>query len=74
MAKSRSLWIAFTSDSLELPLVVADTSRELAKYLGVSQNLVHKKVYQKQKFSGEKCGYKVEKIDVGLEWRERNGL
>lgn len=74
MAKSRSLWIAFTADSLELPLVVADTSKELARYLGVSQNLVHKKVYQRQKFSGEKCGYKVEKIDVGLEWRERNGL
>ena len=74
MAKSRSLWIAFTSDSLELPLIVADTSRELAKHLGVSQESVHKKVYQKQKYSGEKCGYKVEKIDVGLEWRERNGL
>lgn len=72
MAKSRSLWVAFSSDSLELPFVVADTSRELARYLGVSENYVLKKVYQK--LSGEKCGYKVERIDVGLEWRERNGL
>ena len=65
MAKSRSLWIAFTSDELELPLYVADTCKELAEYLGITLHYAIKLV---------RCGYKVERIDVGLEWRERNGL
>lgn len=72
MAKSRSLWIAFTSDSLELPLVVADTSKELAKYLGVTESYVFKLAGNVR--SGVRCGYKVERIDVGLDWRKNNGL
>lgn len=72
MAKSRSLWIAFSADEFELPLAVADNSKELAKYLGVTESYVLKKAYKK--LSGERCGYKIERIEVGLEWRERNGL
>lgn len=72
MAKSRSLWIAFTSDELELPLYVADTCKELAEYLGITLHYAIKLARNERK--GIRCGYKVEKIDVGLEWRERNGL
>lgn len=72
MAKSRSIWMAISADELELPLYVADTSKELAKHLGVTESYIHKKAYKK--LNGEKCGYKVERIEVGLEWRERNGL
>lgn len=72
MAKSRSLWIAFTSDELELPLYVADTCKELAEYLGVTDGYVFKLAGNERK--GIRCGYKVEKVEVGFEWRQENGL
>lgn len=72
MAKSKSIWIAFTADELELPLAVADTCKELAKCLGVTDSYVFKLAGNER--SGVRCGYKVERIDVGLDWRQKNGL
>mgnify|MGYP000018877188 CR=1 FL=1 len=72
MAKSKSLWIAFTSDELELPIAVADTAKELGKYLGITENGVFKNKHQKS--TGEISGYKVERIDIGVDWRDKHGL
>lgn len=40
MAKKRVLWLEVTQDEYELPLAVADTSAQLAKICGTSQNYV----------------------------------
>lgn len=69
---SSFLWLAVTTDELELPIVVADTAKELGKYLGITENGVFKNKHQKS--TGEISGYKVEKIDVDLEWRDKHGL
>lgn len=73
MARSRSIWIAVSADKFELPFAIADNSKELARYLGVSESYVLKKARDKR-LTGGKCGYKIERVDVGLDWRERNGL
>ncbi len=69
---SSFLWLAVTTDELELPIVVADTAKELGKYLGITENGVFKNKHQKS--TGEISGYKVEKIDVDLDWRDKHGL
>lgn len=35
---SESLWIACTADKYELPIAVADSAKELARYLGIAEN------------------------------------
>lgn len=37
---NRNIWMAVTPDSYELPVLVADTAKELAQMMGVSKNTV----------------------------------
>lgn len=55
-----------------MPVAVADTAKELGKYLGITENGVFKNKHQKS--TGEISGYKVKKIDVDLDWRDKHGL
>lgn len=38
--KPKNLWMLVSDDELELPLVVTDTARELADYVGVDKNTI----------------------------------
>lgn len=55
------LWMAVTADEYELPICVADTSRELARMLGISrESMMQMKSRQsKRKNPGRNKGYKV---------------
>ena len=70
MAKGENLWIAFSKDELELPLAVADTYKELAEFLGVTNNFVLK--LAKNKRNGKRFG--VKKINIDLNWRKKYEL
>lgn len=39
-------WMAVTADEFELPLAVADTSRELAKMVGISHSTIEVNAYR----------------------------
>lgn len=38
------VWLAITTDELELPIAVADTARELGKIIGKTENAIFKTV------------------------------
>lgn len=44
--KKSRLWLAVTADSLELPLAVCDSQKELAECFGLSMESVKKAVYR----------------------------
>ena len=50
------LWMKVTLDEYELPLAVADTSRELERMLGLRKNAVLHQMYKAEKRKG-KCSY-----------------
>ena len=57
--KKRSLvWMAVTADKYELPIVIKDTARELAEYLGLSTETV----YKSSRLSGLNGSYSGRKI------------
>ena len=43
------LWLMITTDKYELPLIVADSPRELAKLAGVSYQNIKTSIYLKNK-------------------------
>ncbi len=57
----QSIWMAVTTDRLELPLAVADTARELGEMLGVSQNAICSRLCKGH--SGKLLGYKIVKVE-----------
>lgn len=64
---SSFLWLAVTTDELELPIVVADTVAELARRLGKKPNDISSAWCKK--LSGKNWGVKVVKVEVN-----NNGL
>ena len=56
-----TIWLAITTDELELPIAVADTARELGKIVGKTENLICKTVNNyssgKIKDKKKKCPY-----------------
>lgn len=60
MGVSKYLWLAVTADEYELPLAVADTSRELGKMLGLSHNTIEVAAYRD--VSGKTNGRKFIKV------------
>lgn len=56
------VYMAITLDSLELPIAVADTVKELEEVLGLSENTVWR-VMSRAKSKGWRCKY----IKVDLE-------
>lgn len=56
------LWLAVTADELELPIIVADSSVELAEKLGTTPTAIRVRAC-KQK-NGLKCGVRIYRIDV----------
>lgn len=55
-----TLWMKVTMDKYELPLAVADSSRELARCLGVSASTVASVVSNAKRRGGRCCYVKVE--------------
>jgi len=60
-----TLWLAVTPDQYELPMVVADTAKELSKLLGITENFVYQTLcwHNKGKIKEWK-NYKIIKLDV----------
>lgn len=56
------LWLAVTADEYELPLIVADTAKELANKCGITTGTVKSSVYQN--CSGIAAGRKLIKVEV----------
>ena len=56
------LWLAVTADELELPIVVADSSSELAEKLGTTPTAIRVRAHKKQ--DGSKAGVRIYRIDV----------
>lgn len=54
MPKQKYLWLKVTKDEYELPLLVADSSTELAKMLGLSKTSVLSSYYH----DGDKSCYR----------------
>lgn len=61
-----TLWIAITTDELELPIAVADTARELGRMIGKTENAICStyKQYRKGNIKDKKrkCPYVKVKI------------
>ncbi len=60
MSKSRFLWMAVEADEYELPLVVADTARELAEKCGTTKHNVE--TFVSKKSTGRILGSKYIKV------------
>ena len=56
-------WMCVEIDEYELPLAVADTAKELAKMLGITENTVLNCVMRGR--SGRQNGYKYLKVERG---------
>ena len=56
------LWMKVTLDEYELPLAVADTSRELERMLGLRKNAIIQLMWKAKKRNG-KCSYITVEID-----------
>lgn len=50
------LWLKVTNDKYELPLAVAESSRELEQMLGLNRKTVYKQVWNAEK-TKTKCQY-----------------
>lgn len=57
-----AIWMKVTKDKYEFPLVTANSSRELAKKLGVFESTVSSTI-RKAKQCGSKCQYVKVEID-----------
>lgn len=60
------VWMAVTADKFELPIVVKDTARELAEYLGISTETVYKSS-RLSELNGSYSGRKILSVNIGTE-------
>ncbi|MDU4882967.1 aspartyl-phosphate phosphatase Spo0E family protein [uncultured Clostridium sp.] len=58
------VWMAVTPDKFELPIVVKDTARELAEYLGISAETVYK---SSRRVNGVNTGRRILSVNIELE-------
>lgn len=58
------VWMAVTADKFELPIVVKDTARELAEYLGISTETVYK---SSRRVNGVNTGRRILSVNIGVE-------
>lgn len=58
----KRLFLKVTKDKYELPLVVADSARELAGILGISQDRIYSAISHAKTRGGWSC-YKIVEID-----------
>lgn len=58
------VWMAVTPDKFELPIVVKDTARELAEYLGISTETVYK---SSKRENGVNTGRRILSVNIELE-------
>lgn len=65
----KHLWLKVTQDEYELPLVVADTSSELAKLCGVNKEAIFRQINRQNKNPKVKPRYiRVDYTDEEFEW------
>lgn len=57
------LWLMITTDKYELPLIVADSPKELAKLAGVSYQNIKTSIYLKNKGKIEYSKYVKVEVD-----------
>ena len=55
------LWLAVTADKYELPVIVADSSVELAEKLGTTPTAVRVRVHRQQ--DGSKSGLRIYRVE-----------
>ena len=48
--RARTLWLCVTPDQYELPMIVADSAKELARKAGVTAETVFSAVYRAEKY------------------------
>lgn len=58
-----------TSDEYELPLIVADTRKQLAEMAGVNEGTISRAVYMEIHGKIKSCKYK--RVEVESDWLER---
>lgn len=56
------VWMAVENDKYELPIAIADTSKELAKMIGYKQQSVIQAIYRKT--TGHKNGIIILKVEI----------
>lgn len=66
--KMKYLWLAITADKYELPIYVADTCKELAEVIGVSQNLISSHISKNKSGKISKVRFKKVPIPGSLEF------
>ncbi|MFQ9884039.1 MAG: hypothetical protein ACLRXV_13305 [Clostridium sp.] len=54
-------WLAVTPDKFELPMIVTETAKELALFLGIKEDSVISACIKKR--SGKHTGYKIVKVE-----------
>lgn len=64
--KTRSLYLLVSSDKYELPLAVADTTRELSALIGVREDAIRSAMSKARK-RGNRCRY----VKVVIEEEEK---
>lgn len=64
--KTRSLYLLISSDKYELPLAVADTTRELSALIGVREDAIRSAMSKARK-RGNRCRY----VKVVIEEEEK---
>lgn len=65
----KTQWMKVSNDKFELPIASADSARELAKMLGISENTIYAALSHK-KDGMKTCYIKVE-IEIGFDDEEK---
>ena len=55
------IWMAVSSDKYELPIIIADSSSELAEKLGTTPTAIRVRAYKQQ--DGSKSGLRIYKVE-----------
>ena len=63
------IWMCVEADEYELPLIVADSAKELARKMGLSVDTVTVAAYRGH--SGKTTGRKFVKVRIDEEWQEQ---
>jgi ribosomal protein L7Ae-like RNA K-turn-binding protein len=59
--------MAVTADKYELPICIADTTKQLGKMLGISSNAVSSAIHKER--NGKTRGYCIVRVDI--DWNEQ---
>lgn len=58
-----TLWMLVTMDKYELPVYVADSAKELARFVGKKENCIHSAICHAKRRKSNKCRYVKVNVD-----------